>query len=68
MPSYALVLPGGQRLLDGLRANQPAVVGRIEDDAVILDMRTVFRRQDRQLTDAILATYGAIQSTQDGGR
>jgi hypothetical protein len=61
MPSYALVLPGGQRLLDGLRENQPAVVGRIEDDAVILDMRTVFRRQDQPLTDAILATYGAIE-------
>jgi L-seryl-tRNA(Ser) seleniumtransferase len=68
VPSYGLVLPGGQRLLDGLREHEPAVVGRIEDDAVILDMRTVFRRQDGQLTDAILAAYGAIQATQDGGR
>jgi L-seryl-tRNA(Ser) seleniumtransferase len=68
MPSYGLVLPGGQQLLDGLRANRPAVVGRIEDDAVILDMRTVFRRQDRSLGDAIVAAYGAIQAVQDGGR
>jgi L-seryl-tRNA(Ser) seleniumtransferase len=60
MASYGLVLPGGQRLLDELRSNEPPVVGRMEDDAVILDLRTVFRRQDADLTAAVIAAYGTI--------
>ena len=68
MPSYGLVLPGGQQLLDGLRASEPPVVGRIEDDAVILDMRTVFPRQDRALSAAVVAAYGDSEAVQPDGR
>ena len=62
MPSYGLVLPGSQRLLDGLRASRPPVIGRIEDDAVVLDLRTVFRRQDRALEAAVVAAYAKVQA------
>ncbi len=62
MPSYGLGLPGGQRLFDELRVNDPPVVGRIEDDAVVLDLRTVFRRQDRALEAAVIAAYGNVHA------
>jgi len=63
--SYGLTLEGGQRLLDALRLGQPPVVGRIEDDAVVLDLRTVLPHQERDLEAAIAAAYrsssGGIQ-------
>jgi L-seryl-tRNA(Ser) seleniumtransferase len=63
--SYGLTLEGGQRLLDALRLGQPPVVGRIEDDAVVLDLRTVLPHQERALEAAIAAAYrsssGGIQ-------
>jgi len=62
MPSYGLVLPGGQRLLDGLRKSTPPVIGRIEDDAVVLDLRTVFRRQDRALEAGVVAAYAKVHA------
>jgi L-seryl-tRNA(Ser) seleniumtransferase len=68
VPSYALALAGGQRLLDALRAGHPPVVGRIEDDTVIIDLRTVFSRQDRALTEAVVAGYGAINASQSDGK
>ena len=62
MPSYGLALSGGQRLLDELRTCEPPVVGRIEDDAVVLDLRTVFRRQDRALEAAVIAAYAKVHA------
>jgi L-seryl-tRNA(Ser) seleniumtransferase len=63
--SYGLTLEGGQRLLDALRLGEPPVVGRIEDDAVVLDLRTVLPHQERDLEAAIAAAYrsssGGIQ-------
>ena len=36
-----------------LRHNTPAVVGRIEDDQLLLDLRTIAPEEDGQLVDAI---------------
>jgi L-seryl-tRNA(Ser) seleniumtransferase len=69
LPSRALVLGGGQRLADRLRAAAPPVVARIEDDEVVLDLRTVLPDQDPDLLDAVLAAYTAPENgSQDGGR
>jgi L-seryl-tRNA(Ser) seleniumtransferase len=58
LPSYGLSLEGGgQRLLDALRLGSPPVIARIEDDAVVLDLRTVLPGQDRALEAAIAAAY-----------
>ncbi len=67
LPSYGLVLAGGQPLLDALRAQEPAVVGRIEMDAVVLDLRTVFGRQDRDLEAAVVTAYGSTRDVQAEG-
>ncbi len=57
MPSYGLAIDGGQRLADGLRRCALPVVARIEEDRVILDLRTVFPRQDRALETAITSAW-----------
>lgn len=49
---------GPQRLLAALRSGTPAVIGRIDDDAVVLDLRTVDPSDDGRLADAILAATG----------
>jgi L-seryl-tRNA(Ser) seleniumtransferase len=65
--SYGFAVTGGQRLLDALRSVSPPVIGRIEDDRVILDLRTVFPDQDRDLEDALVAAYGKL-ATHEAGR
>jgi L-seryl-tRNA(Ser) seleniumtransferase len=57
--SYGLSLEGGQLLLDELRIGEPPVIGRIENDLVIIDLRTVAPAVDRQLEDALAAAYGS---------
>ena len=60
LPSYGLELPGGRTVLDALRYAEPPIVGRMENDRVILDLRTVFPDQDRRLADGIVrSTIGA---------
>ena len=44
---------------------EPAIVGRIEDDAVILDLRTVEPRWDEALPGAIARALGG-QAAQPG--
>jgi L-seryl-tRNA(Ser) seleniumtransferase len=60
LPSWSLSVdvPRPQRLLDRLRAGSPPVIGRIVDDAVVLDLRTVEPDDDERLADAILAAIG----------
>jgi L-seryl-tRNA(Ser) seleniumtransferase len=66
--SYGLSLTGGQSLADRLRAASPAVIGRIEDDEVVLDLRSVFPDQDRVLADAAIEAYNSVvQASQDAG-
>ncbi len=58
--SYGLSVPGGQALLDRLRGGANPVVGRVEDDRVILDLRTVFPQQDDLLVAEVGAAYESI--------
>ena len=57
MPSWGLrVTPAGaspRRLERQLREGAPSVVVRIEDDAVLLDLRTVFPEDDDKLAEAL---------------
>ncbi len=55
MPGYGLEISGGQALLDALREQTPPIIGRIEEDRVVLDLRTVFPEQDGALIEGILA-------------
>jgi L-seryl-tRNA(Ser) seleniumtransferase len=62
LPSWALSIAGPppQRLLAALRTGTPAVIGRIDDDAVLLDLRTVEPAGDGALPDAIRAALAAV--------
>jgi len=57
LPSFGLALrsPGmsAERLMAGLRAGDPPVIGRLIDDAVILDLRTVDPADDDLLGAAL---------------
>ncbi len=57
MAGYGLEIAGGQALLDALRHGKPPIVGRIEEDQVVLDLRTVFPEQDGTLIEGILAAW-----------
>jgi len=60
LPSVALAIPGrgAVALLDRLRRGDPAVIGRIEDGAVLLDLRSVDPAQDADLARALEAALG----------
>jgi L-seryl-tRNA(Ser) seleniumtransferase len=55
LPSVALALatPSATRTLSALRRGSPGVIGRIEDDRVILDLRTVPPDSDAPLARAV---------------
>jgi L-seryl-tRNA(Ser) seleniumtransferase len=44
-----------------LRTGTPAVVGRVQDGRVLLDLRCVFERQEEELLEAVRL---AVQSAQ----
>jgi L-seryl-tRNA(Ser) seleniumtransferase len=58
MPSWAIALEPGQmsaeRLTARLRMGEPAVLGRVSNERVYLDLRSVFPREDQQLVSAVL--------------
>jgi L-seryl-tRNA(Ser) seleniumtransferase len=53
LPSVALSVAA--RYAAGLRAGHPAVVGRVERDRCLLDLRTVLPEQDGELAAAVIA-------------
>lgn len=53
----ALDLDHPNRMLDLLRESSPAVIGRVENDRLLLDPRTVDPEHDAQLIDVILETW-----------
>jgi L-seryl-tRNA(Ser) seleniumtransferase len=59
IPSYALALTfdgmSAQQLADALRRAETPVIARVEDERVLLDLRTVFPEQDAQILDALVA-------------
>ncbi len=65
LPSWAVVIrgPGPQHLLATLRSGDPAVIGRIVDDAVVLDLRTVEPGVDRRLAEAVRAALLASSTS-----
>ena len=67
LPSWGLALPGAtpQETLGRLRLGSPAVVGRIQDDAVVLDLRTVEPAWDETLPGAVARALGG-QGAQPG--
>jgi L-seryl-tRNA(Ser) seleniumtransferase len=65
LPSWALVIngPPPQRLLAALRASDPAVIGRVVDDAVVLDVRTVEPSDDERLAVAVRQAILSMSGT-----
>jgi L-seryl-tRNA(Ser) seleniumtransferase len=57
LPTRLLALSGADlspdELAARLRANDPPIVARVEDDRVLLDLRTVFPDQDSVITSAL---------------
>lgn len=57
LPSWAVTIPGAAAALHArLRQGDPAVVGRIVADRLLLDLRTVLPAQDELLREAVIAT------------
>jgi L-seryl-tRNA(Ser) seleniumtransferase len=67
MASYGLSIAGGQALNDLLRHCDPPVIGRLEDDSVILDLRTVWPTQDRAVEHSVVQAYGKLNARHDAG-
>lgn len=57
LPSAAVALPAA--LAGPLRAGDPAVVGRVHGDRLLLDLRTVPEEDDARVLAAVLATVTA---------
>jgi len=56
LPSFALALewePGADDLMGRLRGTDPPVIGRIVDDRVVLDVRTILPDEDEALVGAL---------------
>jgi L-seryl-tRNA(Ser) seleniumtransferase len=60
LDSWAVVIDGSKphQTLDALRAGDPPVIGRIADEVVLLDLRTVDASDDDRLASAIAAVVG----------
>ena len=54
LPSAAVSVPAA--LAPALRAGRPPVVGRVENDRCLLDLRTVAPADDAVLIQAVLST------------
>jgi L-seryl-tRNA(Ser) seleniumtransferase len=59
LPSFALAIThaalSADELAARLRAGEPAIITRVEDARVLLDLRTVFPEQDATVQAALLA-------------
>ena len=54
LPSWGVALPGGDATAARLRDATPAVVGRVEDDRVVVDLHAIPPEQDPRLLRALL--------------
>ncbi|MFI5165221.1 MAG: L-seryl-tRNA(Sec) selenium transferase [Thermoanaerobaculales bacterium] len=54
LPSWAVALPGGDDEAARLRHGMPAVVGRLDEGRLLLDLRAVCPEQDRRLAAVAL--------------
>jgi L-seryl-tRNA(Ser) seleniumtransferase len=59
LPTWCVALKPADRTVDelstALRLGQPAVVGRIQQDQLLLDLRSVFPREDAAIVEALHA-------------
>jgi L-seryl-tRNA(Ser) seleniumtransferase len=56
LPSFAVVLPGGERVAEALRRRPPVpVFARVAEDLVWLDLRTLFDEDQDELVRLVLA-------------
>ncbi len=54
LPTWLLAIPGDAQAIEGrLRAFDPPIVARIEDDRVVIDLRTVFAEEEQLLVTAL---------------
>jgi L-seryl-tRNA(Ser) seleniumtransferase len=53
----ALAIPHPNEVVDALRAANPPVIARIDDDRLVLDPRTVLDTEERQLLEAVRAAH-----------
>jgi L-seryl-tRNA(Ser) seleniumtransferase len=71
LPSWGVRLGEGMtdELARALRAGDPPVVGRVLDDAVVLDVRTVLEGQESELAERVVeaAASSAGRGSGDGG-
>ncbi len=70
LPTWLLALSGNANALERkLRANDPPIIGRIENDRLVLDLRTVFAEEESDLVRALLGCPRAFASNDfDGAR
>jgi L-seryl-tRNA(Ser) seleniumtransferase len=55
IPSRAIVLSqNAQQVEKNLRLGEPAVIGRMSERSLLLDLRSVLPREDEALADAII--------------
>ena len=61
--AVAVSVPGVSEgeLASKLRAGEPAVVARVKRGRVLLDLRTVFARDDEALAGAVMACWGTLE-------
>ncbi len=63
LPTWCIALESAHGGVDGLaaalRSGTPSVFGRIQKDRLLLDLRTVFPRQDLQLVQAVQQLSGS---------
>jgi L-seryl-tRNA(Ser) seleniumtransferase len=68
LPTWCIAVAPSQgnvdRLAAALRIGRPAVIGRIQNDRLLLDLRAVFPRQDLELVAAVSA-LGAGQGAEN---
>ena len=65
LPSWGVVLGGSpDDWHSRLRRGSPAVVGRIVNDQLLLDLRTVLPQQGKALSQAVLAAYSKEQASE----
>ncbi|MCU0303298.1 MAG: L-seryl-tRNA(Sec) selenium transferase [Thermoanaerobaculales bacterium] len=68
MPSHGLAVAGGQALADALRGGEPPVIGRLVEDEVLLDLRTVRPTEDHTLERALVEAQSRLSDLQASGR